>query len=165
MRSVSRICRLPLWSGVLTVLLVATVAAVAQEPSSTNMDILRDKVKADKKLLIAANLGLTDAEGAKFWPIYEEYQKELEGLNQRLGHTIEAYAEHYNARSLTDDKAKSLMEEVFDIEIAEIEMKKKCLATLDGVVPALKATRYLQMENKVRALVKFDLAQSIPLVE
>ena len=145
--------------------LVASAATAFTQDSSSNMEILRDKVKADKKLLIAVNLGLAEAESQKFWPIYEEYQKELQGLNERLGRTIDAYASEYNAKSLTDEKAKSLMDEAFSIEEAELAMRRKYLARLDGVVPTLKAVRYLQMENKIRAMINFDLAANIPLVE
>ena len=150
---------------IVLVLMVASATAMAQEPSTSNMDILRDKVKADKKLLVAENLGLTDAEGMKFWPIYEEYQKELEGLNQRLARAIDAYATEYNAMSVTDAKSKALMEEALAIEEAELMMKKNYLGKLDGVIPGMKAVRYLQIENKIRALINFDLAANIPLVE
>jgi hypothetical protein len=127
------------------------------------MDILRDKLKADKKLLIAENLGLTEGESKVFWPIYEEYQKELEAINQRLGKAIQSYAQDYNAKTLTDEKAKTLMTEALAIEEAEVALKKKYLDKLSGVIPATKAARYLQMENKIRALIRFDLASKIPL--
>ena len=42
-----------------------------------------------KKLLIAENLGLTEGESKGFWPVYEEYQKELEAINQRPGKAIQ----------------------------------------------------------------------------
>lgn len=151
--------------GALIVLMAAAATAMAQDQPASNMDILRDKLKADKKLLIAENLGLTEGESQKFWPIYEEYQKELDGLNERLGRAIDAYATEYNAMSVTDEKAKALMDEALAIEDAELAMKKKCLARLDGVIPGMKAVRYLQMENKIRALIRFDLAANIPLVE
>ncbi|HSF15190.1 MAG TPA: hypothetical protein VLK65_06525 [Vicinamibacteria bacterium] len=140
-------------------------AGQAQDQPASNMDILRDKLKADKKLLIAENLGLTEAQSAKFWPVYEEYQKELTGINQRLVKVIQSYANEYNASTLTDAKAKSLMEEALSIEEAEVALKKKYLARLEGVIPAMNAVRYLQIENKIRALIRFDLAASIPLVE
>ncbi|HEY7697420.1 MAG TPA: hypothetical protein VIE88_03350 [Vicinamibacteria bacterium] len=127
------------------------------------MDILRDKLKADKKLLIAENLGLTEGESKVFWPVYEEYQKELEAINQRLGKAIQSYAQDYNAKTLTDEKAKTLMTEALAIEEAEVALKKKYLDKLSGVIPATKAARYLQMENKIRALIRFDLASKIPL--
>lgn len=134
-----------------------------QDQPASNMEILRDKIKADKKLLIAENLGLIEAESKAFWPVYEEYQKELEAINQRLGKMIQSYAQEYNAKTLTDDKARALMTEALAIEEAEVALKKKYMDRLNGVVPAIKAARYIQMENKIRALLKFDLAAEIPL--
>ena len=153
------------WTAMFVVLMATTATAFTQDQPASNMDILRDKIKADKKLVIAENLGLTDAESQKFWPIYEEYQGELEALNERLGHGIDAYANEYNAMTLTDAKAKALMDEAFSIEEAEVAMKRKYLARLADTIPAMKAVRYLQMENKIRALIRFDLAANIPLVE
>jgi hypothetical protein len=143
--------------------LAFAAAAAAQDPPASNMEILRDKLKADKKLLVAENLGLTEGESKVFWPVYEEYQKELEAVNQRLGKTIQSYAQEYNAKTMTDEKAKTLMTEALAIEEAEVAMKKKYLDRLTGIVPATKAARYIQMENKIRAIIKFDLAASIPL--
>ena len=151
--------------GALIVLMAAAATAMAQDQQASNMDLLRDKLKADKKLLIAENLKLTEGEAQKFWPIYEEYQKELDGINERLGRAIDAYATQYNAMSVTDEKAKELMDEALAIEDAELMLKKNCLTRLDGVIPGMKAVRYLQMENKIRAVINFDLAANIPLVE
>ena len=155
-------------SGNASALLFALVAAfaasaAAQDKPASNMDILRDKMKADKKLLIAENLGLTDAESKAFWPVYDEYQKELDGINLRLAKAVQSYAQEYNAKTLTDEKAKALMTEALAIEEAEVALKKKSLDRLAGVIPATKAARYLQMENKIRAILRFDLAANIPL--
>src|SRR5215510_1927637 len=76
---------------------IAVGSAAAQDKSAEmNMQILRDKVKADKKLLVAANMELTDAEAKGFWPVYESYQKDLQAINERLGRVIVAYADGYN---------------------------------------------------------------------
>ena len=55
------------------------------------------------------------------------------------------------------------MTEALAIEEAQVALKKKYMDRLNGVVPAIKAARYIQMENKIRALLKFDLAAEIPL--
>ena len=60
--------------------------------SDTTMQIFMDKVKADKKPLVARTKNLNDAEGKKFWPLYDAYQKKLEQINQRLGRMINSYA-------------------------------------------------------------------------
>ena len=88
-------------------ILFATTASAAD----TNMEILYQKVKADKKLLVANNMGLTDEEGKKFWPLYDEYQKELDQLNQNLGKTIHEYAEAFNKGPLPNEQAKKLMDQ------------------------------------------------------
>jgi hypothetical protein len=140
---------------------------IAQEKSTqdTNMEILRDKIKADKKLLVAANMSLTDAEVKGFWPVYDEYQKELQAINARLQKTIESYAEAYSANTLTDEGAKKLMDETSAIDEAEVKMRKTYATKLATVLPGKKVARYLQIENKVRALLRYELAAEIPLVE
>lgn len=70
-----------------------------------------------------------------------------------------------NATALTDEKPRSLTNEALAVEEAEVAMKKKYLERLSGVIPATKAVRSLQMENKIRALVRFDLAANLPLVD
>src|SRR4029453_7388469 len=107
--------------------LVALTAApvFAQEkPSDTNMQILLDKVKADKKLVVAANMDLNDAEAKAFWPIYEAYQNDLQTINARLGKTILTYADAYNKKTLTDAQAKQLSDEALAIDQDEITMRK-----------------------------------------
>jgi recombinational DNA repair protein RecR len=42
----------------------------AQQAEQMNMDILKEKIKADKKLIVATNMTLTDAEAKNFWPLY-----------------------------------------------------------------------------------------------
>jgi hypothetical protein len=145
--------------------LLATLTAGAQEKPASNMEILRDKLKADKKLLVAENLMLTESQSSAFWPIYDEYQKELEGINQRLGTLIQSYAKDYNARTMTDEKAKGLLAEAIAVDEAEVALRKKYSQKLDGVIPAMAVVRYIQMENKIRALIRFDMAANIPLVE
>ena len=78
---------------VLAVAIAFAVPAVAQEAGNMTMEILKEKVKADKKLVVATNMNLTDAEAKAFWPLYDGYQKELEQINQRLGNTIKSYAD------------------------------------------------------------------------
>jgi hypothetical protein len=34
-----------------------------------------------------------------------------------------------------------------------------------SALPATKAVRYLQLENKIRAVQAYDLAQSLPLIK
>jgi hypothetical protein len=150
----------------LVVIVAAPAAAQSQPPgaSSTNMEILAQKLKADKKLLVAQTVGLTDAEGKAFWPVYDAYQADLQKINQRLKVTIEGYAKDYNAGALTDAKATALTNEAIAIDEALVALKKSCVAKLAGVIPAVKIARYIQIENKIRAEINYELAGEIPFV-
>ena len=141
------------------------VSAKAQTAATTNMDILRQKVKADKKLVVAENLKLTDAEGAKFWPVYEAYQKDLQQINERLKAVILAYADAYNKGAVDDATAKKLIEDASAVDDAEATLRRTALPKILGVLPAAKAARYVQIENKIRAVIRYELAAGIPLVQ
>ena len=144
------------------------VPAFAQTEASTdtNMEILMEKLKADKKLLVASNMDLTDAEAKSFWPLYEAYQKELDKVNQQLGKTIKEYADAYNQGkgTISNDTAKKLLNEAILVEEQEVKLKRANAEKVGKVLPAAKTARYIQIENKIRAVIKFELARQIPLV-
>jgi hypothetical protein len=137
----------------------------AQDKPADNLKILRDKIKADKKLLVATNMELTETEAKKFWPIYDEYQKDLRKINRRLVSLLDNYLTDAQNKALTDDKAKKLIDEALAIEQAEADLKKTYAGKLGKALPVVKVARYLQIENKIRAVVRYDLAQGVPLVQ
>jgi hypothetical protein len=138
---------------------------VAQDKPADNMQILRDKIKADKKLLVAANMELTESEAKGFWPVYEEYQKDLATIYQRMARLIESYAADYRANTLTDEKAKTLIDEQVGIEHIDGALPETYVPKLSKVLPPKKVARYLQIENKIRAAVKYELANGVPFVQ
>jgi hypothetical protein len=140
-------------------------SAAAADKGTANMEILRQKIKADKKLLVAANMSLTDAEAKTFWPVYDAYQKDLQQINERTGKAIVSYADAYNKGAVSNETAKKLLDEFLAIEDAELALKRSYVPKLEKAVPTAKVARYLQIENKIRALVKYELAANIPLVE
>jgi len=110
-------------------------------------------------------MDLTDEEGKKFWPLYEAYQKDLEKMNQALGKTITEYADAYGKGPIPNDLAKKLMNQVLSIEAAEVKSKSSAAEKIGKVLSATKTARYMQIETKIRAALKYELAQQIPLIE
>jgi len=147
------------------IMLGCVASGMAQDKPADNMQILRDKIKADKKLVVATNMELTESEAKAFWPIYDEYQKDLQKINRRIVNLLDSYAADARAKTLTDDKAKKLIDEALAIEQAETNLKSTYAPKLEKVLPVKKVARYLQIENKIRALIKYDLAQGVPLVQ
>jgi hypothetical protein len=149
----------------LTLAAAIAIWFVSPVVAQDNMQILRDKIKADKKLVVAANMDLTESEAKGFWPVYEEYQKELTAINQRIGKLIESYAADYRANTLTDEKAQKLIDELVAIEKVDGALQATFAPKLSKVLPPKKVARYLQIENKIRAALKYELAANIPAVQ
>ncbi len=155
----------------IAVLLIAVVwmtpafaqSASADKPAD-NMQILRDKIKADKKLVVATNMQLTESEAKGFWPIYEAYQKDLEKINERAAAMIKDYADAWNTKSMDNKKAKKLTSDFLALQAAELKQMQSYVPKLNKVLPATKVARYLQLENKIRTIIKYEAAREIPLV-
>jgi hypothetical protein len=147
------------------VLALGLAPAFAQtKPTPDTMQVLREKLKADKKLVVAANMDLKEAEAKAFWPIYEEYQKELAKINERTAALIRSYAKAYNADSLKNDQARKMTDELIAIEASEVDLKRSVVPKLAKFLSGKKVARYMQIESKIRAAVKYELADSVPLV-
>ncbi len=129
------------------------------------MKILIEKVHADKKLVVAANMELTDAEAQGFWPIYEAYQGDLKWVNQRLINALFNYADAYKQGSITDAQATLMISEAVATERFEADMLESYAARLTGVLSPWKIVRYLQIERKIRAAIRFEFAKGVPLAK
>ena len=140
-----------------------TMPALAEEKPADNMQILQEKIKADKKLLVSENMQLTEKEAKAFWPVYDSYQKDLGKLNERLLQLIDEYAKNYE--TMTDQTAQNLTNKYLALESERVKLLQSYVPKISKAVGSKKAARYLQLENKISAVVKFELAANIPLVK
>ena len=136
---------------------------LAQDKPADNNQLVLEKVKADKKLLVAENMQLTDSEAKAFWPVYESYQRDLGKINDRLVKLIDDYAASY--QTMTDAAANKLVDEAVAIEADRTKLAQSYLPKFRKVLPPTKVARYYQIENKIRAVVNYELAAGIPLVK
>jgi len=137
--------------------------AFSQEKPSDNMQIVIEKIHADKKLLVAENMQLTDAEAKAFWPVYKQYQDELFLLRTRTVKLIKDYADAYE--TMTNNTAKKLLNEYMTIEALGPKLRQAYLPRFRKALPEVKVVRYYQIENKIQAALIYELAAKIPLVK
>jgi len=158
----ARIRMYPFLIVLVAVLTVFIVSSMAQEKPADNMQIVREKIQADKKLLIAENMNLTESEARVFWPVYENYQKDLGKLFDKTVKLIDNYRANY--QTMTEEAAKELINGYLAIEGERVTLMKSFLPKFRKVLPEKKVARYYQLENKIDAVVKYELADQIPLV-
>jgi len=149
--------------GLLGAILLAGVPAIAQEKPADNMQLVLEKIRADKKLLVAENMQLTEAEAKAFWPVYSKYQDELFLLRGRTAKLITDYAAAYD--QMSDATAKKLLDESLTIEALGLKLRKAYLPKFRAVVPEVKVVRYYQIENKIHAALLYELGAKIPLMK
>lgn len=143
----------------------APLMARSQDRPANNQEIVHEKLKADKKLIVAQYLALTEGEAKNFWPVYEDYQKDLMKYYERLGALLNGYAADYRGKSLADDKAKRLLDQWIALDQDELKQRSAYIPKVTKALPAKKAARYLQIENEYRVLLRYDLAATVPLAQ
>jgi hypothetical protein len=148
---------------VLCVLFLCIVPVCAQDKPADTNQLVREKIQADKKLLIAENMQLTEAEAKAFWPVYESYQKDMGKIVERTKKLIEDYAKNY--QTMTDATAKKLINEMLVIENERLKLRRAYLPKFRKVLSEKKVARYYQLENKIHAVVMYELAKIIPLMK
>jgi hypothetical protein len=147
----------------LAAMAVLAVPTFAQDKPADTMQIVLEKVRADKKLLVAENMELTESEGKAFWPIYDRYQDELFLLRVRSAKLISDYANAFE--KMTNENARSLLDEALVIESLGVMLRQVFLSEFRRVLPDVKVARYYQIENKIQAALLYELARNIPLAK
>jgi len=134
-----------------------------QAPSVNEIELNRTVAEANRKLIVAKNLELTDEQATKFWPIYNESQAAMHKLWDRRIELIKTYANEYE--TLTDERALELVKEVIKLKKEQVDIRETYVKKLTKVLPGKKVARYFQIETKLDAIVDFGIAREIPLVE
>jgi len=142
---------------------LGAMPAASQEKPSDNMQVVVEKIRADKKLLVAENMQLTEVEAKAFWPVYKQYQDELFLLRTRTAKLIKDYADAYE--TMTNNTAKKLLNEYVAIEALGPKLRQAYLPKFRKTLPEVKVVRYYQIENKIQAALIYELAANIPLVK
>ena len=152
-------------SALLSLAVIAAPPIWAQAKPADGMDLqtLRAAVRADKKALVTATMQLSDAEAKKFWPIYDAYQRDLDLANRRMNRAVEDFVAQ--DKPLSNLYAKNLSTELIAADEFEIKARRTMYNKMMRALPPRKATRYVQLEAKIRAMQDYDIANGIPLVK
>jgi hypothetical protein len=157
-------------SLVSTLLLVALLAAVvlsaaprvAAQNIVDEIEVVRGALKADRKVVIAEGMNLTDAESGRFWAIYRDYRAEMDKVNDGRVKLVLEYSDVYP--DVPEDRAKAMLKQYSALEAKAVAVRNKYLNKLGKVLPAAKVLRFAQLENRLDLAVRVQLAASVPLV-
>ena len=151
-------------AALLGVVVGLTTPSYAQDKAAgdvTDMQALRQAVRNDKRALVASMLNLSDSEAKRFWPIYETYQREIDNNGRRRGVALQELM--FRERPMTNPAAKQYATELLAVDEALMRARRAMRNRVMRALPAVKAARYMQLEEKIRAVQDYDVAATVPL--
>ena len=147
----------------LILVLIAGVCLYSQETyDESYLELLRADLKTQKVAIVTLNMGLTDAQGQIFWPIYRKYDAELTTFNDQRIALIKDYAANFD--KMTDAKADSLTKEVFTLLEKRLKLQEKYYQEFAKALNPVLAAKYMQIERQLNALVDLQIGSELPLI-
>jgi len=142
---------------------VSVVTVATAQDAAGDIELTRQVIQTQRQAIMTAGMDLTDAEGEAFWTLYREYRGEMAKVEDQRVKVIMGYADKYEV--LTDADASGLLKDFFGYRKAQVDLQAKYLKKFEKVLPATKVFRFYQIENKMDAVLNYELASEIPLAE
>jgi len=121
----------------------AAVSAVAQPRFKQKME----QVKSLKVAFITNELSLTAEESAKFWPLYNAFEeKQREFRKQKVTKYLDRQ-DKSEIDKMTDKEASALLAQMEDNEEELFQLRKRFVANLKTVLPAVKIIKLKKAEE------------------
>jgi hypothetical protein len=140
--------------------------ATAQTPEEINLReyvlLLRKDVNKEKAQLVGQVMQFDAEDAAKFWPIYRDYEAELNKLNDQRVSNIQEYARSY--ANMTDEKADELIKNAMNFQKQRNELLARYYEKVRQELGGITAARFMQVEHQLLLLIDLKIASSLPVV-
>ena len=154
-----------------SILAIAATPAVAQSAPPPQQEanlkayvtLMRKDVKKDKVSILTELMALGPEQAAKFWPVYNEYDKALTALGDERIALIRMYADNYS--TLSDETATKIAMGALDIQAQRLDLQKQYFHRLSQTLTPKDAARWLQIEAQIEKLIDLQILSSLPIVE
>jgi hypothetical protein len=127
------------------------------------IELLRSDLKTQKVAVVTEAMDFTEAESNAFWPVYRDYDFDMSKLTDNFLAILKDYGDNFE--TMTDAKAKELMDRSMKHDEEVLKLRKKYFKEFQKVLPAIKAARFMQVDNQLRMLIRLQIASELPLVE
>jgi len=122
--------------------------------------LLNSDVDSNREAIVKVILQLSEADAAKFWPIYKEYDAERAKLDSAEAALIQEYASAY--QTISNDKAEELLTKSFKIDAQRVELKKKYFNKVKSATSAATAAKFIEVENQLEDVAGLQAASVLP---
>jgi hypothetical protein len=145
----------------LTLVMCASAPNDSQASSDDLVDLLRKDIRSQKKQIIAENMGLSDTEAEKFWPIYDQYAAELSKIYDVKIALLKDYADNYNA--MTGDQAENYIRKRGQVEQSIMALRLRYIPAFRKVLSGRETALFYQLDWRLGLAIDVQLIQ-VPLI-
>lgn len=135
------------------------------QPGPTEEQVVaefRKELMARRADVMAKGLTLNAEQAAKFWPLFEQFQKEQDSVVQDQIKATDDYAKNYE--HLSDEAALAYLNMLLSRDKSMYDMRLKWLAKFKEVIPPAMAARAIQLDRRLGNVTQVQLSQRIPLI-
>jgi hypothetical protein len=125
------------------------------------IELLRSDVRQDKAEIMGSVMQLSAADAAKFWPIYSEYDAELNKLNDLRVANIQEYESKYY--EMTDQKADELIQKALSYRKQRSELIEKYYERVKKALGGVTAARFILVEDQLLLIIDLQINSSLPV--
>jgi hypothetical protein len=130
---------------------------------SAYIELLRHDLRKEKAQVMGAVMQLDASEAAAFWPIYKDYDADIEKHYDGVIGMVHDYASNY--AKMTPEVADRLAMRLLDLEEKRQELKRKYYIRFKGALDAVTAARFLQVENQIERVIDLQIASELPVID
>ncbi len=106
---------------------------------------------------------LTASESEVFWPLYREYRGERNTMSDRRINLLRKFRDNFDG--MDDAQSSETLANWMKLEDDIQKLRKKYLKKFEKAIGGRTSLRYFQLENKLDAIIAYDLAQVVPLAQ
>lgn len=147
---------------VLFFLAISTYIFTQAQIGDDELAMIKDFLKTEKKDLVKEYMKLDDAQSAKFWPMYDEFQEKRRGLAQERLQIIKDYGASF--ASMTNDQASSIVKRIFKNDKSYSKLQQSYFKKFSKSISPIKAAQFLQLEEYFRTMIRAEIQDAIPFI-
>jgi len=134
------------------------VSQDAQGSADEDIQLMKKDLRSQKKQIVAANMGLTDAEAEKFWPVYDRYAADAAKVYDTKIALLQEYLENY--QTMSGDQAESYLRRRATVEQDMMQVRLKYLPEFRKVLTGRETALFYQIDWRLDLMINLQLAQA-----
>jgi hypothetical protein len=153
---------------IITLFLISITSIFAQDINKQDfnsyyIELLRSDVKTQKKFLVSQTMRFSEEDASIFWPIYKEYEIELDKLGDKRIANIRDFANNYE--KMTNQIADKIIDQAFNYQEERLELKRNMYDKLKNKFNSSTAAKFIQLEHQIQLIVDLKINAELPLIK